>query len=378
MALAAGTRLRSGIGQGQRPAGHLCGLSAGGGWMEGFAGLESLASKLQGRCAVTGPEEAAYLVRQVHIAIGCQHSCSHCFSNAPLRGPQMSLTGFARLASELGRACESVGRPFGFLFLGSMTDPSSVKDYSLYQDIWFEAMPDFSPVRIYTHGWLLREREQRLAFTEFLDSLVRHQVKLESVNVSIDPFSRAARQDLRAYGLNLAENLRQLSDSIGREKLVLDILYGPARVSAPTELTIGYWRSLLTNGLSEGELPDIAATLHSGLQGPEGEVGEFTSLVLGIGAAAGWSLEETLLRSRDDGIPMPFGRGRSLLKSVSDEVRREGLEAHRRKALVRMDSVDGEYVGLQIMPDGRSRWIDYDGYIQGPWLAGGAKVIGYL
>lgn len=329
---------------------------------------------------VGGVTGVAYAIRQVHIAIGCQHACSHCFSAAPRRGQQMQLDGFARLARELGDVAASTGKPYSFLFLGSATDPSSVEGYARYQDVWIDAMPAMSPVRIYTHGWVLVQSKQQTEFREFLVSLLRSREKIESINLSVDEFSEFARSDWQAYLRNIKANLRGLTSVLRPDQIIIEALYAPARLVAPPEATLEHWRNRLDGAADPTEVErDMRATLEAlRNRGKHGATARLTLAVMELGDFLGWPLTTTLHRSRDDGTPMAFGRGARLLRDLPAEAKARGLEAHRKKSWKRLEPLGDLHGGIQIYPDGRARLLSYDGYVQGAWLNGREKVIPYL
>lgn len=344
----------------------------------GLPGLLALSEAARGVIPVSDELSAAYAVRQVHLALRCQHACAHCFSSAPPRGPQMSLKGFSRLAREFGEAAQRVGKPYGFLFLGSATDPSSVEKYATYQDAWLAALPSFSPIRVYTHGWILEREQQRQEFDKFLDSLARGRDKVESVNLSMDGFSSLARTDWVRYRENMIENLIGVSKVLPRSRILLEFLFPPDYGLVSPRATLSYWKVLAKEADAQGSLESAFRHFIRGGTGLSDLSRDLFALVEPLGAAVGWTLKETLSRTRDDGVPMSFGRGRSLLENFPQQVKDAGLQSHRAKSWKRLDPVGELRGGIQLYPDGRCRLVDYDGYRLGAWLANGRRVIPYL
>jgi hypothetical protein len=333
-----------------------------------IAGLDAVAEaweRLAGEKVTT--DEVAYLVRQVHTTIGCQHGCTHCFASPPLQRTTMAVGGFARLADEFGEVARRTRQAYEFLFLGSATDPSSIPDFAVYLATWIDALPAWSPSRLYTHGWLVDDVGQQAELRATQRVLAQRVQRIEMVNVSIDTYSRLARDDPDAYVVNVAANVRALTDAVGIDKVRLHILYPVARVSANAATLL--WE------VTPGQSVRAACTALERYHEPADRAcAALTVTVLRIGAAAGLSVEETVARSRDAGIPMPAGRGTRLFRGAPESAREEGLAWYRRKALPRVDDT----VGLQIYPNGTVQVVDYDGYRAGPWLDDGARVVGYL
>jgi hypothetical protein len=279
----------------------------------------------------------------------------------------MALDGFARLAGEFGAAARRTGKAYEFLFLGSATDPSSVPTFASYLSLWIGALPPWSPCRLYTHGWLLDDHRQQGEFDATQKVLADQIERIEMVNVSIDTYSRLARANPRAYVVNVATNIRKLVDAVGMKKLRLHLLYPVARPSAANGALLWAVEPSLS-------VDQACSALECYTEPSDRACADFTAMVLRIGAAAGLSVEETICRSRDAGIPMAAGRGARLFRDVPESYKQEGLAWYRRKALPRLENT----LGLQIYPNGTVRVIDYDGYRTGPWLLDGEKVVQYL
>ena len=336
--------------------------------MNSVSGLEAVANawaRLTGN--EVGVDEVAYLIRQLHTTIGCHHGCTHCFASPPLRRTTMALSGFARLASEFGTVAYRTGRAYEFLFLGSATDPSAVPQFASYLEVWIDALPVWSLSRLYTHGWLLDDPRQQAELEATRRVLADRIGKVEMVNVSIDSYSRLARTNPGAYVVNVATNLRKLIEAVGMQKLRLHILYPVVRPAAATETLLWAIQPDLT-------MEQARNTLERFSQPADRTCAEVTAMVLRIGAAAGFTVEQTISRSRDAGLPMAAGRGTTLFRDFPDSHREEGLAWYRRKALPRLDTT----MGLQVYPNGTVQVVDYDGYRIGPWLDNGAKVVQYL
>jgi len=312
-------------------------------------------------------DEVAYLIRQVHTTIGCHHGCTHCFASPPARRTTMSLRGFARLAEEFGTVARRTGMPYEFLFLGSATDPSSIPDFASYLATWIDALPPWSLTRFYTHGWLLDDPSQQAEFDATLRVLTDRVLQIEMVNVSIDTYSRLARTNIGSYVANVAVNIRKFVDVVGMQKLRMHILYPVMRPMAATETLLWAINPRLT-------VVEACSAVERYSNPADQACSEVTVIALRIGAAAGFSVEETISRSRDAGMPMAVGRGARLFRDMPESFQEEGLAWYRRKALPRLSRT----LGFQIYPNGSVRVVDYDGYRIGPWLNDEAKVVPYL
>jgi hypothetical protein len=348
--------------------------------MNELPGLEALSAEYNRLTGATSTASSiAYRIRQVHIAVGCTHACLHCFASPPSRITDMAFGSFHQLAQELGTVAHATGRPYEFLFLGSATDPSMVRGFSEYLSAWVDALPANSKTRFYTHGWLLSAEEQRQELDAVLTVLSDRLNKIEMVNISFDTFSRLARTDWALYQANVAANLKALRTVLPMSHLRLHVLYPIVRHAVQGPSLVSYWREAAARDLmppSEYEVyqsVDAATTSDD-----ERACARLTKAVFSVGAAAGLSVRETAMMSRDAGFPMPAGRGNVLFRGASEGARAQGSDWYRRKALVRLEAEEGTYPGLLIFPDGRVRLIDYDGYREGPWLADGRVVIPYL
>jgi len=279
----------------------------------------------------------------------------------------MALDGFTRLASEFGTVAHRTGKAYEFLFLGSATDPSAVPHFATYLAIWIDALPTWSLSRLYTHGWLLDDPGQ-LAELDATQRVLADRVRqIEMVNVSVDSYSRLARTNPGAYAVNVAANIRRLVDAVGMQKLRLHVLY-------PVVRPLAAGAALLWAVKPDISVEQACSALERYSEPADRACAELTAMVLRIGAGAGFTVEETISRSRDAGIPMAAGRGARLFRDVPENHREEGLAWYRRKALPRLDNT----LGLQIYPNGTVQVVNYDGYRIGPWLDNGAKVVQYL
>lgn len=280
----------------------------------------------------------------------------------------MAIEGFSRLASEFGQVAYETGRPYEFLFLGSANDPSAVPCFAQYLAVWLDAMPAFSPIRFYTHGWLLSLSQQQQELSAVSAVLARRANSIEMINVSIDHYSALARSDITQYELNVAKNIRQLVATVGRSKLRLHIMYPIERHQAPESVLLATWAGCRISA------DEVLTTLDKHTDPAEHGCATLTASVVRIGRAAGLTVAETIAQSRDAGLPMAAGRAIRLFRNMPNSARNEGLAWYRRKALPRLR----ETHGLQVFPDGSVQVIDYDGYQRGPWLDKGARIVRYL
>jgi hypothetical protein len=279
----------------------------------------------------------------------------------------MALDGFARLAGEFGTVARRTGKAYEFLFLGSATDPSAVPHFANYLALWIDALPPWSVSRLYTHGWLLDDTGQQSELDATRRVLADRIGQIEMVNVSIDTYCRLARVNREAYVVNVAANVRKLVDAVGMQKLRLHVLYPVVRPMAADSALLWAVQPALS-------VAEACRELERYSEPADRACTEVTAMVLHIGAAAGFTVEETISRSRDAGMPMAVGRGARLFRDVPESHREEGLAWYRRKALPRLDNT----LGLQIYPNGTVQVVDYDGYRIGPWLDNGAKLVQYL
>jgi len=343
-----------------------------------LVGLQSLADAFSD-CThqAVSPIEVAYLVRQIHIGHGCINGCSHCFANPPPTLEQMTISSFNRLALEFAQATRQRGEVFPFLFLGASSDPAMIVDFAVYARTWIGALPDWHPVRFYTHGWMLASDSQQRECDAFLKVLASFPCRIGRLALSVDVFSKLARNNWSDYVSNAARNLRSFAEVVPRQSLKLEVTYPPSRLTVAKAYTIDYWRALAAGSPHFPKDEAIEHLLSQATTEGERECGRLTSAVFIIGERAGLDRRQTALISRDAGAAFPSGRASSFYASRPREEAEKALAGQREHGLYALRSFPSGNRGIVLMPDGTARLVDYLGYKLGPWLKSGCPVIPY-
>lgn len=343
-----------------------------------LVGLQSLAEALASCTHYrVSAVEAAYLVRQIHIGHGCVNGCSHCFANPPSTLEQMTSTSFRRLALEFAEAARRRREIFPFLFLGASSDPGMISEFAVYARSWITALPDWHPVRFYTHGWMLASNMQEREFNAFLTVLRDFPCRIGRLAFSVDMFSKFARDDWAGYLSNVARNLKAVSDILRPKALKLDVTYPPSRLSVASIYTIEYWRALAAGSAGFPSNDDVIRSLSHTSNGDESECSQLTTAIFTIGKRAGLSMRQTALICRDAGAAFPSGRARSFYAARPREDAEMALAGQRDHGLYALRGFRYGTTGIVLMPNGSARLVDYLGYRLGKWLRSGRVIIPY-
>lgn len=346
---------------------------------ERLSGLTMLADLLQREVgwAVT-PERAAYFIRQLHIGTGCLHQCSHCFAQSPTVLRQATLSSFRRLAAEIGIAVRRIGEPLPFLYFGASSDPSAIENFDCYLLTWVKSMPSWQSVKVFTHGWLLADANQRNEFTKVLKLFKRICDRVQTGALSVDSFSALARLDWSSYLSNVAENLRGFAQVLPLSALKLQVHFPLDRLRLTGPVTLQYWRDHVLRG---EELPDdrnLTDRIESQVDENSQACARLTSAVFRIGVMAGLTTTETALIARDGGVPFASGRARTFFEGRPQDDADLALKIQREQTLRPLESFEYGSQGVVILPDGRARLVDCEGYRLGNWLNANAPVFSYM
>ena len=156
--------------------------------------------------------DVVYFIRHVSIAVGCKNGCLHCFSDSPNIISQTEIGGFSRIIKEIGNVVDINKKDLSFFHLGAANDPAYVKDYYKYLEIWRNAMPHYQMIKVFTHGWNLKNDKHRGEFEKFLGVLQSYNnIK---VVISFDSFSRFAQLQWNDYIENTAKLLKKIINII--------------------------------------------------------------------------------------------------------------------------------------------------------------------
>jgi len=314
------------------------------------------------------------LIRQIHIGYGCLNLCEHCFASPPPVLAQMRFGSFRRLAGEVGEVARSSPEPYPFLFLGSASDPSMIAGFARYWEVWCAAMPASQDVRLYSHGWHLHHPSQREELDALLEVMARDSRSNLVVALSVDRFSVLARENWGRYVRNLAENFRDFGQALPPGRCLLHVTYPLSMARLPPEFAISFWRNKISRGRKVPSYPELGRRLPDPRTEEEKACLDLTLAVFAIGARAGLSSRETLKRVMDNFVPFPAGRATRLYAREDASLGSFARTRYRREALKRLADTEG----ILVMPDGRARLVDYDGYRPRGWLGGGRRVIPYV
>lgn len=344
-----------------------------------LTGLTMLAQALRRETNwMVTPERAVYYIRQLHLGTGCFHQCSHCFAQPSVVLRQATLSSFCRIAGEIGAALYHTGKPLSFLHLGASSDPSAIEEYYRYLITWVSALPEWQPVKIFTHGWLLADASQRSEFQAVIRVLNQVRDRIQTQAISVDNFSTLARADWSGYLTNVAENLRGFARVLPRSALKLQVHFPLERLYCAELVTLQHWRDRALRG---EELPNaryLSEHLEAEADEQSAECAFLTAGVFRIGAMAGFTSTETALMARDGGVPFATGRALTFYEGRHQADSERALAIQREQTLKPLESFERGTHGVVIQPDGRVRFVDCVGYQLGSWLNDGGAVFSYM
>jgi hypothetical protein len=343
--------------------------------LPGLTGIANHYSAVSG--SDTRPEDAAYLVRQIHVGYGCRNGCIHCFADPPANLEQMTLDSFNRLALEFGSVASLMNAPYFFLFLGAASDPAMIVEFARYAKAWILSLPEWHKVKFYTHGWQLSNKSQRIEFNDFIVILSKYPERIATMGLSIDLFSLAARKDLRNYIDNTASNLEGFVGVLSISSLKLNVTYPVERYNSGKVYKISYWLNLASSKKSLPEDSEIQFILKQARTPEDRVCARLTSAVFSIGRKAGLTPRETAIISRDNRVPFAAGRASGFFDGRSRSESDNALQYQQEHTLQSLKKFYKGNEGIILYPDGRARIVDYLGYRLKTWLAGGQRVIPY-
>ena len=320
------------------------------------------------------PYDVIYFIRHVSIAIGCKNACTHCFSDSPLNVTQTSLLGFKKFINEIGYILKQTNKPLSFFHLGASNDPASIKKYYTYLETWRKALPDFQPIKVFTHGWMLEDGSQAIEFNNFLNVIGKYQnIKIV---ISFDEFSSLARKDWNHYVDNIAENLLRIVNAIGKDRIRVEVFYTPHRKICKPQSTLQYWRDsvLQDKSISLNEMIEYCNDQHDSFI----NCSKVTSGILTVFSKCKFSASDLIDMTRDCDSIFPGGRGKQFFKNLPREYKQMGLEIQEQKVLYSLKDYKYKYHGLIIYPDGTACLVDYHGFAIGKYINSGKKAIPYM
>ena len=318
--------------------------------------------------------DVVYFIRHVCIAVGCKNGCLHCFSDSPNKISQTELGGFSRIIKEIGNVVDINKKDLSFFHLGAANDPAYVKDYYKYLEIWRNAMPHYQMIKVFTHGWNLKNDKHRGEFEKFLGVLQSYNnIK---VVISFDSFSRFAQLQWNDYIENTAKLLKKIINTIGKERVRMEVFYTPERLDCSPEKTLEYWRSISkTENVPSiqqiiKQIDDDYDIKHS--------CSSITKGALKVFDNCGLTTTDLIDMSRDCDSIFSAGRGKQFFEGKQDSAKEKGLEIQENRVLYSLKDYSHKYDGVIINPDGTCQIVDYHGYKVGKYLNNGNPVIPYM
>ena len=320
------------------------------------------------------PYDIIYFIRHVSIATGCKNACAHCFSNSPLKVTQTSLLGFNKIINDIGYILKQTNKPLSFFHLGASNDPASIKNYYKYLETWRNALPDFQTIKVFTHGWMLEDKDQAVEFDNFLDVIDKY--KNIKIVISFDEFSILARRDWNLYVENIAENLTRIVNVVGKNRIRVEVFYTPHRKICKPQSTLQYWRDqvLLDKSISINEMIEYCNKNHD----THTNCLRVTSGILNVFSKSKLLASDLIYMTRDCNSIFPGGRGKQFFKNLPSEYIKMGLKIQEERVLYSLKNYKHKYNGLIINPDGTACLVDYQGFVLGKSINGGNKVIPYM
>ena len=317
--------------------------------------------------------DVVYFIRHVSIAVGCKNNCSHCFSNAPISISQTSLQGFARIIKEIGEIVAINNNSLPFFHLGASNDPAFVKNYYSYLLEWRKAMPSFQQIKVFSHGWNLRNDIQVEEFQKYLSVLEQYS-NIKAV-ISFDSFSKLARANWDIYIQNISQNLNYFISSIGRERIRIEVFYTPERLSCNPKYTLEYWRELILKGNCLS-IQDIIEEIDGCNE--NNDCAKVTCGLLKVFHLCGLKATDLINMSRDCESIFPAGRGKQFFNNLAQDNYQKGLEIQKKRVLYSLKDYIHKYMGVIILPDGTCQTVNYHGYKAGKILNHGQPIIQYM
>lgn len=319
------------------------------------------------------PLEIVYYIRHLSIADGCKNACSHCFSDSVSTITQTTLSGFQRVISEIGQAIAFTGRPLSFFHLGASTDPASVRGYAMYLQMWRSSFPEFQMIKVFSHGWDLSEKNQLTELSKTLE-VARKYGNIKFV-ISFDAFSRAARNNWQEYIKNVTANVRRIIDSVGKERIRIEVFYDPSRNKCNKLCTLEHWREEAKRGnrLTLNQIIDECNSVQD--KDSSSTCAKVTSGLMSVFMLAGLSVSDLINMSRDCQSVFSAGRAKQYYRTESHDTIQKGLEIQREHVLYPLKDYKYGYEGLIIYPGGEARFVDYAGFHLLQKINGGKRVI---
>lgn len=319
--------------------------------------------------------DVVYYIRQLSIAYGCHNACSHCFSNSPVRISQTNLDGFQRIINEIGNVIACTHKALSFFHLGASTDPATVLNYSHYLKAWCNSMPEFQPIKVFTHGWNLLNVDQEKEMMQTLD-VAKQRQGLKFV-LSFDEFSLMARNNWEEYLVNVCKNLRNIIRAEGKSKVRIEVFYRPERNKCSTKCTLQYWRDALSinNQISFDEIINQCMN-HTGAL--DLSCRKTTIGIIKVFQMAGLKPIDLIDMSRDCNMVFYAGRAKQLYTEQFTEDIQTGIEVQKTKVLYSLKNYEYRYDGIIIYPDGSARLVDYEGFKLKKFINNGDRVIPYM
>jgi hypothetical protein len=332
-------------------------------------GLAALAHAYRVQTGHTcSPSRIAYGIRLLGIGHGCRNGCSHCFADPPSTIQQMELAPFLQFTTELTQAARMVGEPFPFLYFGAASDPAMVTGFHHYAAGWIDTVGEYSPFKLFTHGWQLTNSNQKTEFDSLCDALAFRISRIHKIAISVDQFSRMARRDWPSYLEMVGSNLCGLLKVLPLDSIRLEFTFPVERLDMQENNPVTQWlaqpspTTQWANAKTAEALP--CARLIEGL---------FT-----IGKIAGLDSACTLDLYRDAGIPFSAGRAKSMFSGRSYAERQYALDNQLNHSLPSIAKSPFGTVGISVMPTGHAHLVDLAGYRVGADLSGGQKIISYF
>lgn len=317
------------------------------------------------------PESVVFFIRQLSIADGCGHSCSHCFSNSKREITQTRLDGFARIIQEIGHTLIAQQSHLDFFHLGASCDPAYIQEYHNYLKVWIDNFPNDHIIKVFSHGWDLSNSQMKDDLQNTLSEATHAQNPNVRFILSFDPFSKLARSNWSQYIENMSNNLRLIESYVGKEKVRLEVFYPPERNLVNEQQTLQYWRDCITNTAINFEhiFPQIERF-------GQNACSRITVGALEVLQRSGFNATDIPNMVRDCNIIFPAGRGIQHFSNPTDM--KIGLNVQKSHVLYSLDNYKYKYNGVLIYPNGSARLVDYYGFRLGNWLNNGNPVIPYL
>lgn len=318
------------------------------------------------------PIELAYFIRQVGIAHGCRNACTHCFAESPYNIVQTELSGFAKVIKEIGFAVSKNGKPLKFFHLGASTDPAMVKDYVKYLAVWVNAMPSFQTVKIFSHGWDLSTKNGKTELTDIINLISTTNRDIRII-LSFDCFSISARSNWSKYLKNILYNINLILNFIPKNKLRIEVFYPPERKKAPNIALLEWWRDQAIGDIHY-EWKDVLNMIQTNSDITE-VCAKTTFGLLKIFNECHLKFSDLIDMTRDCNMIFCAGRGTSFFKDKTSEYKEEGLNIQKKRVLYSLKDYEYGNNGIIVYPDGRIRFVDYEGFKLGVWINNGEPVI---